>query len=109
MHWFTIAVGVATFIGTIFALKQWFFDPLRRDIKEEFNAVRREMKEGFAKVDKQFEKVDKQFEKVDTEIKDMKKDINKLNIKLNRIEDRIEFSGKIVYIKPPEDDEPKEN
>ena len=40
-------------------------DALRIEMKTEFAAVRAEMREGFAKIDKRFEQVDKRFERVD--------------------------------------------
>ena len=39
------------------------------------------------------------------EITDLKKEVTDLKVGLNRIEDRIEFSGKVVYIKPEKNGE----
>ena len=41
------------------------FAKIERDMKEGFARVDKDMKEGFARVDQRFEKVDERFEKAD--------------------------------------------
>lgn len=52
-----------------------------------------------ALLSKQFDKIGKRFDKIDSDLKEIRGDIHFLDKRLTRIGDRIEFSGKIVYIK----------
>lgn len=60
----------------------------------------------FDKIDQQFEKINQQFEKINQQFKELTTSIHELDKRFIHIEDRLEYSNKIVYIK---NEEPKEN
>ena len=55
--------------------------------------------------------IGKKFDKMEDEIKEVRKDIHKVDRRVMKIEDRLEFSNKVVYLQKESDfkDESKEN
>lgn len=47
---------------------------------------------------KKFGEIDARFDKIDESLKEIKGDIHSLDKRISRIEDRLEFSNKIVYV-----------
>ena len=73
MEFINILIAIGTALGSIYTLKKLFF-----------------------------EKIEKQFEKIDASLKEIRSDIHKIDKRIIRIEDRLEFSNKIVYVQHEE-------
>jgi len=52
----------------------------------------------FEKIDQRFEKIDQKFEKIDEKLEVIKSNISALDRRVQRIEDRLEYSNKVVYV-----------
>lgn len=63
------------------------FDRLARLIKSEGEDIRREMREGFAKVDMRFSKVDEQFVETQAELRAIRHELAEINRRLDRLEE----------------------
>ncbi len=63
---------------------------LRRDMQDEFKAVRGEMNSGFEAVDSEFEAVDSEFKAVDSEFKAIREDLADIRERLTRVETLLE-------------------
>lgn len=51
---------------------------------------------------KKFDKIEKRFDKIEDELKEIRKEIIALDRRIQKIEDRLEFSNKVVYVQHEE-------
>lgn len=100
MEYTNIITAVCTALGTLYTLKKMFFEK----IDKQFEKIDKQ----FERIDLQFERIDHRFNKIDDHLRDIRGDIHHLDKRITRIEDRLEFSNKIVYIQHEEEIEEEE-
>ena len=105
-------LNVFTIIGVLGAFVFFIHNRSERDltkladrIEREIGNLHSEVKENRTAIQNVESKLSAQIKNVESNVR---KDIEKIGHRMIRIEDRIEFSNKVVYIKP-EKEEQKEN
>jgi chromosome segregation ATPase len=101
-------------IDTTSSLRKEIIDTtssLRKEITDKTSSLRKEITDTTSSLRKEItdttSSLRKEIIEIKTELKEIKHAISSLDRRITRIEDRLEFSNKIVYIQKEE--EPKEN